>query len=95
MPCSLALPALCTLLGVGYQVLVMSEVMGMYFVSQVILMRMNMPAQYREIIAKVLGNLEFNFYYRWFDMIFLVSAVGCMAFIYLAQKYRQVGATGT
>jgi hypothetical protein len=53
---------------------------------------MNMPAQYREIIAKVLGNLEFNFYHRWFDMIFLVSAVGCMVFIYLAQQYRQVGA---
>lgn len=75
-------------------VLFMSEVMGMYFVSQVILMRMNMPLRYRKIIAQVLGDLEFNFFHRWFDTVFLISAVSCMAFLYLATKYRQVGAAG-
>lgn len=67
-------------------VLVLAEIMGMYFISCVLLMRMNMPAQYREIISVVLGDLQFNFYHRWFDVIFLVSALASIAFLYLAHK---------
>ena len=62
-------------------------VQGMYFVSMVILMRMNLPAEYRSaaalhcagsmirrgIITEVLGGLEFSFYHKWFDVIFLVG----------------------
>jgi len=72
-------------------VLIFAQLMGMYFVSMVMLMRMNMPLDYRTIITQVLGDLQFHFYHRWFDVIFLVSAVTTIGILYLA--HQQVKST--
>ena len=67
-------------------VLFLSQIMGMYFVAMVLLMRMNMPAQYRTIITEVLGDLQFNFYHRWFDVMFLVAALCTIGILALVHK---------
>lgn len=67
-------------------VLFLAQVMGTYFLSSVVLLRMNMTAEYRTILTQILGDLQFHFYHRWFDVIFLVSTVCSIFFLYIAHK---------
>uniref|UniRef100_A0A5K3EMY3 Golgi pH regulator n=1 Tax=Mesocestoides corti TaxID=53468 RepID=A0A5K3EMY3_MESCO len=67
-------------------VLFIAHVMGTYFLSSVVLLRMNMTAEYRTILTQILGDLQFHFYHRWFDVIFLVSTVCSIFFLYIAHK---------
>lgn len=66
-------------------VLFLAHLMGTYFLSSVLLLRMSLPPSYRLIITDVLGKMEFHFYQRWFDVIFLVSGVTSICFLALVR----------
>ena len=67
-------------------ILFFSELMGMYFVSSVLLMRMSVPAEYRRIISAVLGDIEFHFYHQHYDFIFIVSCIVSVVCLFLARQ---------
>lgn len=63
-------------------VLFMAQIMGMYFLSSVLMLRSNIPLQYRSIITDILKGIRFDFYTRWFDVIFLLSAMASTIVLY-------------
>ncbi|KAJ2612319.1 hypothetical protein H4S08_002757 [Coemansia sp. RSA 1365] len=77
-------------------VLFLAQIMGMYFVSCMLMMRMSLPPKYRPMISEVLQTTGFYFYKRWFDLIFLVSVAASALLVFLSHqeqrdKYSMLG----
>ncbi|KAJ1727843.1 hypothetical protein LPJ61_004361, partial [Coemansia biformis] len=77
-------------------VLLLAQIMGMYFVSCMLMMRMALPPKYRPMISEVLQTTGFYFYKRWFDLIFLVSVAISALLVFLSHqeqrdKYAMLG----
>ncbi|KAI8866675.1 hypothetical protein GQ42DRAFT_127884 [Ramicandelaber brevisporus] len=70
-------------------VLFLAWVMGSYFLASVLLLRGSLPLSYRGIITEVLSAIEFNFYQLWNDVIFVVSAVTSLVFVFFVHQEQR------
>ncbi|KAI9030542.1 G protein-coupled receptor 89A [Hyaloraphidium curvatum] len=66
--------------------LFLAQIMGMYFSSTVLMMRSTLPPQYRTIITDLLPSTDFAFYHRWFDVLFVISALLSMGFVWFSEQ---------
>lgn len=70
-------------------VLFLAQLVGMYFVSCMLMMRMSLPPKYRPMITAVLQTTGFYFYKRWFDILFLVSVVVSALLVFLSHQEQK------
>lgn len=52
-----------------------AHLMGTYVISSTVLIRSFLPPDTRELIVDVMGSMEFQYFQRWFDVLFISSAV--------------------
>lgn len=64
-----------------------AEFMGLYCLSFILLVQQRLPPRLREQIAEVFGEeLEFTFFAKWFDTIFIASALFTMLMVFTHRK---------
>lgn len=51
-----------------------AHLMGTYVISSTVLIRSFLPPSSRALISDVLGKMEFQYFQRWFDILFISSA---------------------
>eukprot|EP00884_Botryococcus_braunii_P006472 jgi/Botrbrau1/15826/Bobra.40_1s0012.1 len=75
----------------GTLVLTLSELMGFYAISTILLIRKQLPLKYRDIIADVMGGeLEFEFFHLWFNSLFLASAFLTFLLFYVQYHFHDL-----
>lgn len=63
-------------------VLFSSQLIGLYVTSTILMLRLNLPPSSRPILTKLLKEIEFDFFEKWFDAIYIFSAFVTVIFIY-------------
>ncbi|KAI8139575.1 Abscisic acid G-protein coupled receptor-domain-containing protein [Fennellomyces sp. T-0311] len=74
-------------------ILFVAHTMGMYFLSSVLMMQNSLPPEYRNLISSSLGDIEFNFFRHWSDIIFVISwllAAGVLYVLHQTNDARQL-----
>lgn len=69
--------------------LLQAFIMGTYFVSTVLLLRLNMPEKYRTTMTQAVGAVHFNFFHRLFDMIFVVAFAVNLVVAIISHQLRE------
>lgn len=60
-----------------------AHMMGMYFLSSVLMMQMSLPPEYRYLISSTLHSVEFDYFKLWSDTFFVCSSLVSSLIIYV------------
>ncbi|KAI8984081.1 Abscisic acid G-protein coupled receptor-like domain-containing protein [Mycotypha africana] len=60
-----------------------SHMMGMYFLSSILMMQMSLPPEYRYLMSSSLQSIEFEFFKHWSDIIVVISSLVSFFIIYI------------
>lgn len=74
-------------------VLALGELCALYFISSLLLMRMNLPLDHRRLLTDVLGAHDIPFTHRWFDVVFVVSASSTLVVLTVLHNAKRSRAT--
>ncbi|KAL0080625.1 Abscisic acid G-protein coupled receptor-domain-containing protein [Phycomyces blakesleeanus] len=55
--------------------LCVAHMMGLYFLSSVLMMQTSLPYDYRYLVSSSLGHIEFDYFRRWSDIIFMIASL--------------------
>ncbi|KAI8390261.1 Abscisic acid G-protein coupled receptor-domain-containing protein [Blakeslea trispora] len=59
-------------LSISHLLLLTAQIMGMYFLSSILMMQLSLPREYRYLLS---SSDEFDFFKSWSDFIFMVSSL--------------------
>lgn len=80
---------LADILSTDMVVYMLSEILGVYFVSTLLMMQNTFPYQFKQNINKVLGEINYTVLYNRFDTVFIVSSLVSMLVIWANLKIRE------
>lgn len=63
-------------------------ILGLYFVSSIVLIRMSLPPLYREGLNRLLGDISITLYSSTFDSLSLLSSLLTLVFLAIDYKYK-------
>ncbi|GAB5592656.1 Golgi pH regulator A [Umbelopsis nana] len=62
---------------------VVAYILSTYLVSSVVMMQVTLPQEYRQLISKSLGHIEFDYFLQWSDIIFLICSIASSIVLYV------------
>lgn len=66
---------------VDFGVLLLAQLMGAYFLSTLLMLKLTLPPEYRVVITELFQGINLGFFGHWFDRIFLISIIGSLAWL--------------
>ncbi|OMH81376.1 putative Golgi pH regulator C [Zancudomyces culisetae] len=71
-------------------ILFVSQIIGMYSLANMLMIRSNIPVRHRSLISDAIGSaFEFNFFFRWFDVIFVFSAIFSLLILFFFHQFQR------
>ena len=67
-------------------VLLSAQLVGLYVISSILMLRLNLPQANRLLLTEILNAVEFDFFAKWFDAIYIFAAVASAVFVYTTKS---------